>query len=54
MELCDIKNTQDVYEFIDENIEYGWIDIKGNKHLNTMKEFRKIYKTLSISNLSTS
>ena len=51
MELCDIKNTQDVYQFIDENIEYGWIDINGNKHLNTMKEFRKIYKTLSIDEI---
>ena len=34
--LDEIKNPQDVYKFIDENIEYGWIDIYGNKQLNTM------------------
>ena len=35
MNIDDIKNAKDVYQFIDENIEYGWIDIDGNKHLNT-------------------
>ena len=48
MKLDELKTAEDVYQFIDENIEYGWIDIYGKKHLNSMKEFRKIYKTLSI------
>ena len=51
MKIEEIKKAQDVYEFIDENIEYGWIDVNGNKHLNTMKEFRKIYRTLSIDEI---
>ena len=48
MELNKIKSAQDVYKFMDNNIEYGWIDINGNKHLYTMKDFRKIYRTMSI------
>lgn len=41
-------NTLDVYDFMDKNIQYGWIDIYGKEHLNTMKEFRKLYRTMSI------
>lgn len=51
MDLNNIKTAKDVYQFIDENIEYGWIDNNGNKHLNTMKEFRKIYRTMSIEEI---
>ena len=48
MELNDIKTPNDVYQFMCDNIEYGWIDINGNEHLKTMKEFRKLYRTMSI------
>ncbi len=51
MNLNEIKSAEDVYKFIDENIEYGWIDIEGKIHKNTMKEFRKIYKTMSIKEI---
>lgn len=51
MKLTEIKCSQDVYQFIDENIEYGWIDINGKQHLGTMKEFRKLYKTMSIEEI---
>ena len=51
MKLTEIKCPQDVYQFIDENIEYGWIDINGKQHLDTMKEFRKLYKTMSIEEI---
>ena len=51
MKLTEIKCSQDVYQFIDENIEYGWIDINGKQHLDTMKEFRKLYKTMSIEEI---
>ena len=47
-EICQIKSAKDVYDFMDKNIQYGWIDIYGKEHLNTMKEFRKIYRTMSI------
>lgn len=48
MELEEIKCSRDVYKFMEENISYGWMDINGNKHQNTMKEFRKMYRTMSI------
>ena len=51
MKLNKIKTPQDVYKFLDKNIEYGWIDCFGNKHLNTMKEFRRIYRTMSIDEI---
>lgn len=51
MNLENIKTSQDVYEFIDKTIEYGWMDCNGNKHLNTMKEFRRLYRTMSIEEI---
>jgi hypothetical protein len=51
MEINEIRCSQDVYRFMTDNIEYGWIDINGNKHLNTMKEFRKVYRTMSIEEI---
>ena len=51
MEINKIKNSQDIYKFMTDNIEYGWIDINGNIHLNTMKEFRKLYRTMSINEI---
>ena len=49
--IMELKTAEDVYKFIDANIEYGWIDCYGNKHLNTMKEFRRIYRTMSIEEI---
>ena len=51
MELNEIRCSQDVFRFMTDNIEYGWIDINGKKHLNTMKEFRKVYRTMSIKEI---
>ena len=51
MKIEKIKTPQDVYLFVDENIKYGWIDINGQIHLDTMKEFRKIYRTMSIEEI---
>ena len=31
-----------------DEIKYGWIDINGEIHLNNMKDFRRIYKTMSL------
>ena len=51
MQIDQIKTSQDVYKFMDENIEYGWIDYNGEKHIKTMKDFRKMYRTLSIGQI---
>ena len=36
MKKFEIKIPEDILEFMKENIEYGWIDINGNKHIKTM------------------
>ncbi len=51
MELNEIKTSQDIFKYMCDNIEYGWIDVNGEKHLNTMKEFRRIYRTMSIDEI---
>ena len=51
MEISEIRTALDVYEFINEKILYGWLDIYGNIHLKTMKEFRRIYRTMSIDEI---
>ena len=48
MKIENIKTPEDILEFMKENIQYGWIDNDGNKHIKTMKNFRKIYRTMSI------
>ena len=51
MNLEEIRCSKDVYKFMEDNINYGWIDVNGNKHLNTMKEFRTMYRTMSIDEI---
>ena len=48
MTINEIKTPQDILEFMNENIEYGWLDIDNNEHIKTMKDFRKLYRTYSI------
>lgn len=48
MSINDIKTPEDVLTFMNENIEYGWVDINEEKHIKSMKNFRKIYKTSSV------
>ena len=48
MEIKDIKTPNDILTFMDENIQYGWVDINGEKHINTLHNVRRLYKVLSI------
>lgn len=48
MNIDEIKNPKDILEYMDDNIQYGWIDIHGNEHIKEMKDFRKKYKISSI------
>ena len=47
LELSKIKTPEDILEFMD-NIGYGYIDMDGVVHHNSLKGFRKIYRTSSI------
>ena len=44
----DIKTPEDILEFMKSNIKYGWLDFDDNEHINTMKEFRRKYRTSSL------
>lgn len=43
-----ITTPEELMDFMNINIEYGWLDKEEKKHLNTMKDFRKNYQTASI------
>ena len=45
-----IKTPEDILLFMD-NIRYGYVDSNNEIHLNTLKGFRKTYKTLSIKDI---
>lgn len=51
MNLDRIKTPEDIYEWIDTNIQYGWLDTEGNKHIDEMKNFRKLYRTMSMEEI---
>ena len=48
MKLEDIKTPEDILKFMDDNIQYGWIDVNGEKHIGNMKGFRTLYRTSSL------
>lgn len=48
MKIFDIKSPQDILDFMDENINYGWLDINGEEHIGNMKNFRRVYRTSTL------
>ena len=47
----NIENDSQLMDFMNINIEYGWVDKYGLKHLNNLKGFRENYKTMSIEEI---
>ena len=47
----DLKTPEDLYLFIDNNIEFGWIDRFNNKHYNNLKDLRKNYLIASVEDV---
>ena len=45
----ELHMVEDVYEWIDKNIEYGWLGQDGKAHICEMKDFRRQYRTMSVS-----
>lgn len=37
--------------WMEDNIRYGWLDIDGNRHIDEMKSFRRLYRTMSIEEI---
>lgn len=46
--INSIKNIYDLLEFLKDNIRYGYVDINNNIHISNLKNFRKLYRTLSV------
>ena len=48
MTINEIKSPQDILDFMNENIKYGWLDINNEQHIGNMKNFRRLYRTSTI------
>ena len=51
MNIDDIKTPEDIMQFFEEHIKYGWLDYEKKPHIMTLKEYRKLYRTVSISDI---
>lgn len=49
-----VKTPRDLMNFMDKNIEYGWVDINNELHLNNLINLESLYKTNSINQILTS
>ncbi len=45
MEISNIKTPDDILEFMNEHIKYGWVDINNEEHIDTLENFRRLYRT---------
>lgn len=48
MTIEKLKTPEDILQYFEENIQYGWLDLNKQPHIMTMKDFRKLYRTVSI------
>ena len=51
MKLGQIRTPEDVYDWMDENIQYGWLDTENGQHIGEMKNFRNSYRTMSLEEI---
>lgn len=51
MDIKDVKTPEDVLEFMNKNIKYGWLDINDEEHIGNMKNFRRLYRTASMEEI---
>lgn len=51
VEVEKIKTPEDIFVWMEDNIRYGWLDTEGNRHIDEMKNFRKLYRTMSIEEI---
>lgn len=47
----NVKTPQELMDFMNMNIEYGWIDKQEKIHINTLKGFRENYRISSIEEM---
>lgn len=50
----DIETDNELMDYMDKNIAYGWLDMQNNPHIDTLTGFRENYKTSSIEEILSS
>lgn len=50
-DYSNLKTIEDVLSFMKDNIRYGWLDKNNDIHIGNMKNFRRLYRTLSIAEI---
>lgn len=48
MEIGNINSPDDILNFLNCNIKYGWIGVDGSVHENNMDNFRLLYRTSNL------
>ena len=48
MTIEEIKTPDDILQFMEENIRYGWLDINDEEHIGNLENVRRLYRTASI------
>lgn len=48
MDIEQIRTPEDILQYFEENIKYGWLDYNHKPHFMTMKDFRKLYRTVCV------
>lgn len=51
MTIETIKTPEDILEYMNEHIKYGWLDINNEEHIGNMKGFRRLYRTSSMEEI---
>ena len=53
MVIYDLETPQELLEYMNDEIRYGWLDNNNNEHIDTMKNYKKHYRTLSLKGIFT-
>ena len=50
-QFLKIQTPEELMEYLDNNISYGWIDRNGKKYINTLSHVRENYRTSTINKI---
>lgn len=50
-QFLKIQTPEELMEYLDNNISYGWIDRNGKKYINTLSHVRENYRTGTINEI---
>lgn len=49
--LNNINSIEELYEYMDKNIKYGWLGIDGIVRIDSLKGFKEYYKTMNVEDI---